>query len=132
MRQQHKSPVKELSLLPVREDQSPVRVTSKAGKKWQGESNASEKRRKITPSEKVFNQYASQTDGYDSEFERESQSVQSLSFVKIQNIDNVKWSPPVYMKKWLTLFAVISLLASLKPLQRKYRKMFLLPGNCPL
>ena len=60
MRQQHKSPVKELSLLPVREDQSPVRVTSKAGKKWQGESNASEKRRKITPSEKVFIQYASQ------------------------------------------------------------------------
>ena len=32
MREQH-TPVKELSLLPVREDQSPVRVTSKAGKK---------------------------------------------------------------------------------------------------
>ena len=75
MREQRKSPVRELSLLPVREDQSPVRVTSKTGKKWQGESNDSEKRKKITPSEEVFNQYASQTDGYDSEFERESQSV---------------------------------------------------------
>ena len=50
-----------LSLSPVREDQSPVRVTSKTGKKRQGESNNSEKK-KIRLSEEVFNQYASQTD----------------------------------------------------------------------
>ena len=36
--EQHKSPMRELSLSPVREDHSPVTVTSKAGKKWQGES----------------------------------------------------------------------------------------------
>ena len=86
--EQCKSPVRELSLSSVTEDQSPVRVTSKTGKKWQGESNDSEKRKKITPSEEVFNQYPSQTDGYDSEFERESQSVQSMNFDKIQKIDN--------------------------------------------
>ena len=64
----------------MREDQSPVRVTAKTGKKRQGESNDQEKRKKIRPSEDLFNQYASQTDGYNSEIERESQSVQSLNF----------------------------------------------------
>ena len=99
MREQRKSPVRELSLLPVREDQSPVRVTSKTGKKWQGESNDSEKRKKITPSEEVFNQYASQTDGYDSEFERESQSMQSMNFDKVQKIDNqCEMAPPLHEK----------------------------------
>ena len=49
----------------MREDQSPVRVTSKTGKKRQGESNDSEKRRNIRPSEEIFNKYASQTSGYD-------------------------------------------------------------------
>ena len=58
-RKQQKSSVRALSLSPVREDQSPVRVTSKAGKKRQGESNDSEKRRNIRPSEEIFNQYAS-------------------------------------------------------------------------
>ena len=66
------SPVSEQRKSPVREDQSPVTVASKTGKKQQGESNDLEKRKKIRPSEEVFNQYASQTDGYDSEFERES------------------------------------------------------------
>ena len=45
VREQHKSSVRALSLSPVREDQSPVRVTSKTGKKQQGESNNSEKKR---------------------------------------------------------------------------------------
>ena len=88
--------MRDLSLFPLREDHSPVRVTSKTGKKRLGESNDQEKRKKIRPSEKVFNQHASQmdgasqTDGYDSEFERESQSVQSLNFqkMKVQKIDN--------------------------------------------
>ena len=71
VREQRKSPVMELSLSPVREDQSPVRVTSKTGKKRQGESNEQEKRKKKRPVEKVFNQYASEADCYDSEFERE-------------------------------------------------------------
>ena len=52
----------------MREDQSPVRVTSKTGKKRQGESNVSEKRKKIRPSEEFLNQYDPQKDGYDSEF----------------------------------------------------------------
>ena len=65
VREQHKFSVRALSLSPVREDQSPVRVTSKTGKKRQGESNDSEKRRNIRPSEEIFNQYASQTSGYD-------------------------------------------------------------------
>ena len=43
MREQHKYPVRELSLSPVRENQSPMRVTSEKGKK-QGKSNDSEKR----------------------------------------------------------------------------------------
>ena len=94
VREQHKSSVRALSLSPVREDQSPVRVTSKTGKKRQGESNDSEKRKKIRPSEVVFSQYSSQTDDYDSECERESQSVQSLNFDKVLKIDiNVKSNP---------------------------------------
>ena len=119
VREQRKSPVRELSLTPVREDQSPVTVTSKTGQKRQVESNDSEKRKKIRPSEEVFNQYASQRDGYDSEFERESQSVQSLNFGKVQKIDNQYEIGPLCMKKWRTLFAVTLLLKSLKPLQRK-------------
>ena len=47
-----------------------------------------QKKEKIRPSEEDFNQYVSQTDGYDSEFERESQSVQSLNFDNVQKIDN--------------------------------------------
>ena len=72
VREQRKSPVRELPLSPVREDQSSVRVTSKTGEKREDDSNDSEKRKKIRPSEEVFNQYASQTDGHDSEFEGES------------------------------------------------------------
>ena len=59
-----KSPMRELSLSSMREDHSPVRVTSKTGKKQQGESNDQEKRKKIRLSEEVFNQYASQIDGW--------------------------------------------------------------------
>ena len=43
VREQHKCPVRKLSRSPVREDYSPVRVTSKTGKKRQGESNNQEK-----------------------------------------------------------------------------------------
>ena len=115
--------MRELSLPPVRKDQSPVRVTSKTGKKRQGESNESEKRKNIRPSEEFFNQYGSHTEGCDSEFQRKSQSVQSLNFRKFQKIDNQFEMPllPILlcMKKWLTLSAVISLLKSPKPLQRK-------------
>ena len=88
VREQRKSPMRELSLFSVREDQSPSRVTSKTGTKRQGESNDSKKRKKIRSSEEVFNQYASQTDGYGSEFGRESQSMQSLNFDKVQKIDS--------------------------------------------
>ena len=88
VREQRKSPVRKLSFSPVREDQSPVKLTSKTGKKRQGESNDSKKRKKIRPSEEVFSQYSSQTDDYDSECERESQSVQSLNFDKVLKIDN--------------------------------------------
>ena len=117
--EQRKSPMRELSLSPVREDHSPVRVTSKAGKKQQGESNDQEKWKNIRPSAEIFNQYVSLTDGYDSEFERESQSVQSLNFDNVKKIDNHwRWAP-LCMKKQLTLSAVISLLESPKPLQRK-------------
>ena len=71
VREQCKSPVRELPLSPVREDSS-VRVTSKTGEKRQDESNDSEKRKRIRPSEEIFNQCSSQTDGHDSEFEGES------------------------------------------------------------
>ena len=82
------SSVRELSLCLVREGQSPVSVTSKTGMKQRGESNRSEKRKQIRPSEEIFNQYATQTDGYDSEFERAPQSVQSLNFDKVKKIEN--------------------------------------------
>ena len=72
----------------MREDHFPARVTSKTGKKRQGESNDQEERKKIKPNEEVFNQYTSQTDSYNSVFERKSQSVQSLNFDKVQKIDN--------------------------------------------
>ena len=54
VRQQRKSPVRELSLSPVREDQSPLRLTSKTSKKHHGEGNDSEKRKKIRPSDEVL------------------------------------------------------------------------------
>ena len=54
VREQRKSPVRELSLSPVREDHSPVRVTMKTGEKRLCESNDQEKRKKIKPNEKVF------------------------------------------------------------------------------
>ena len=68
------------------ESQSPVRVEAKTGKKrqCQGESNDQENR----PSEEIFNRYESQTDDYDSEFDRESLSVQGLNFDKVQKINN--------------------------------------------
>ena len=47
-----------------------MRVAIKTGKNRQGEDNDHEKRKKISLIEEVFNQYASQTDGYDSDFER--------------------------------------------------------------
>ena len=72
VREQRKSPVRELPLSPLMKDRFLLRVTSKTGEKRQNESNDSEKRKNIRPSEEVFNQYASQTDGHDSEFEGES------------------------------------------------------------
>ena len=60
----------ELFLSPVRKDQFPVRVISKASKKvTQDESNGQEKRKKIRPSEEVFNQCVPQINDYDPEFE---------------------------------------------------------------
>ena len=115
------SPVRELSVSPVREDHSPVRVTLKTDEKRLGESNDQEKRKKIRPNEEVFNQYASQTDSYDSEFEKESQSMQSTNFDKVKKIDNqCEMALPLYEKMAeFTLSAVISLLESPKLLQRK-------------
>ena len=57
---------------------------TKRGKRRQGESNEQEKIKEIRPSKEVFNKYASQTNGYSLEFDRESQSEQSLNFDKIQ------------------------------------------------
>ena len=88
------SPVREQRKSPVREDPTTVRVASKTGKKRQSESHASEKRGKVMPSEESFNQYASKTDGYDSELETESQSVQSFNFDKVKKIDNQCKMPP--------------------------------------
>ena len=52
-------PVKELSLSLVREDQLPVRVATKPGKKRQSESNDQKKTKKMRSSKGVYNQYAS-------------------------------------------------------------------------
>ena len=126
------SPVREQCKSPVREDHSPVRVTLKAGKKRQGESNDQEKRKKIRPSEEVFNQYASQTDGYDSEFERESQSVQSLNFDKVQKIDNqCEMGPPLHEKIADIICSNFASRIS-QITSKEIEKKFLLPSNCPL
>ena len=63
VKEKHKFPVRELFLSPMREDQSPVRVVAKTGKKRQGESKYKEKIKKEMPNEEVFNQDTSQTDG---------------------------------------------------------------------
>ena len=57
------------------------------------------KEKKIRPSEDVSNQYTSQTDSYNSEFERETQSVQRLNFDKVQKINNQSEMAPLCMKK---------------------------------
>ena len=82
------------------------------------------KEKKIRSNEQVFNQYASKADGYDSKFEKESQEVQSFNFDKAQRIDKQCEMAPALHEKWLTLSAVISLLKSLKPLQKNQRKNF--------
>ena len=51
--------MKELSLSLVREDQLPVRVATKPGKKRQSESNDQKKTKKMRSSKDVYNQYAS-------------------------------------------------------------------------
>ena len=131
VREQCKSPVRELSLSPVREDHSPVRVTLKAGKKRQCESNDQEKRKKIRPSEEGFNQYASQTDGYDSEFERESHIVQSLNFDKVQKIDNqCEMGPPLHEKIADIICSNFASRIS-QTTSEEIQKNFLLPSNCP-
>ena len=116
----------------MREDHSPVRVTSKAGKKRQGESNDQEKRKKIRPSEEVFNQYASQTDGYDSEFERVSQSVHSMNFDKVQKIDNLcEMVPPLHEKIAEIICSNFASQIS-QTTSKEIEKKFLLPSHCPL
>ena len=80
--------MRELSLYPVGEDHSPVTVTTNIGKKRPGEINEQEKIKRIRSSKEVFNQYASRTDGFGSEFNKESQSVQRLNFGKIKKVDN--------------------------------------------
>ena len=77
------------------------------------------KRKKIRPSEEVFNEYVSRTDGYDAEFDKEPQRVQSLNFDKVKKLMISVKSAPLSTKKWLTLSAVISLLESPKPLKKK-------------
>ena len=61
----------------MREDRSPVRKATKAGKERQCESNDQDKKEKRQGQVRRFNQYASQTDRYGSELDRESQSVLS-------------------------------------------------------
>ena len=124
------SPVRENISLLREQRKSPVRVTSKTGKKRQGESNNSEK--KIRPSEGFFDQYASQTDSYDSEFEWESQSVQSLNFDKDQKIDNqCEMGPPLHEKMTDIICSNSASLIS-QTTSKEIQKKFLLPRNCPL
>ena len=97
VREQHKSSVRALSLSPVREDPSPVKVTSKTGKKRQGESNDSEKRRNIRPSEEIFNQYASQTSGYDSNLKENHRRCRTWILIRFKKLTiNVKCPPPKF------------------------------------
>ena len=67
--------MREFPLSSAMKYQALVKVATKTGKKPQGENNDQGKRKIIRPTDKVFNQYASKTDGDDSEFDRESQTV---------------------------------------------------------
>ena len=126
----HKSPVRELSLFPVREDQSPVRGATKTGNKRHGECNDQEIRKRIRSIEEVFNQYTSQTNGYDSEFNRESQSVQSLNFDKVQNIDKqCEIGPTLHEKVADIIYSNFTSCIS-QTTSKKIEKKNFLPGNC--
>ena len=54
----------------------------------------------LSPSEEIFNQYSSQTAGYNWELDRESQSLQSLNFDKAKKKMNnhSKMGPPLHEK----------------------------------
>ena len=91
-----------------------------------------QKRKKIRSSKEVFNQYASQTDGYDSKFERESQSVQSLNFDKVKKIDNqCELTPPLHEKMIGIICSHFTSRIS-QTTSKEIEKNFLLSRNHPL
>ena len=53
------------------------------------------------------------------QFDRKSHSVLNLNFDKIQKVDNQCEIGPLWTRKWLALFGVISLHVSPKPLESK-------------
>ena len=73
-----------------------MRVTNETDKKRQSRHNDQEKIKKTKPSKDFFNQYVSQTDVYDSKFDRKSKSVQSLksemNLPLHQQINNIIYS----------------------------------------
>ena len=75
LREQHKPAMWELSLSPVSKEQSPVRVATKTGKKRQRECNDQEKKKSGQVKRFLIGICITQTDCYDSEFEKESQRV---------------------------------------------------------
>ena len=87
-------------------------------------SNEQKKRKKIRSSEEVFNQYVSETDGYDSEFGRESQSVQSLNLDKVQKIDNQEKMVDIICSNFASRISQTT--------SKETEKKFLLPSDCPL
>ena len=90
------------------------------------------KKKKIRSSKEVFNQYASQTDGYDSKFERESQSVQSLNFDKVKKIDNqCELTPPLHEKMIGIICSNFTSRIS-QTTSKEIEKNFLLSRNHPL
>ena len=130
--EQCKSPVRELSLAPVREDQSPVRVTTKTGKKRQGESNEQEKIKKKNPCQEFSNQYVSQTDGYDSDFNREPQNVPSSNFDKVQKLDNQCEMDPLLHEKMASIICSNFATRISQTTSVEIKKTFLLLSSCSL
>ena len=83
MREQHKSPVRNFVYLQSAKANLQEEQNLKLVRNNKVRVITRKKGKKIRPSEEVFNQYSSQADDQDSEFEGKSQSAQSLNFDKV-------------------------------------------------
>ena len=83
----------------MKEEHSSAGVATKTGKKHQGERNDQEKIKNKQPSEEFLNQYASQADGCDSKFDRETHSEQNVDLYNVKKSTTIMKCPPLFSRK---------------------------------